>query len=187
MGPQDSSDGGRGGSKNGSGWDVGGWVRWLEGLRGSYERRMQTMCSVLEKGKYYVKTGRRPSIDGDEWSVVEKTLMYDFIWPLGGMFIWVKLNLRTHPLWKKAMPRELSHALWVFLTAKPFLVLVCPGDYFSPSEEIREEKGWQYFRICFAAVEEEDVESTSQSFTDGCNSFWGKKNLDDIKELLRND
>ena len=71
-----------------------GWIRWLEGLRGNYERRMQTMCSILEDGKEIVKAGRRKSMD-DEWSVVKKVRLYDFIWPLGGMFVWV--SLLPHP------------------------------------------------------------------------------------------
>ena len=181
MGPQTPGDGGRGGAKDGRGWSTAGWVRWLEGLRGNYERRMQTMCSILEDGKHQVKSGRRGSIS-EEWSVVEKSLMYDFVWPLGGMFVWVKLNFSTHPLYKKIPHDRLSHALWVYLTQKPNLLLLAPGQIFCPTEEIMEEEGWQYFRICFAAVDEPDVESTSNRFVAGCRSFWTKKSLDGIDE-----
>ena len=181
MGPQTPGDGGRGGAKDGSGWNTAGWVRWLEGLRGNYERRMQTMCTILEEGKYHVKSGRRGSIS-EEWSVVEKSLMYDFIWPLGGMFVWVKLNFSSHPLYKKISHDKLSNALWVHFTQKPFLILLAPGQIFSPTEEIMEEEGWQYFRLCFAAVDEPDVESTSNRFVAGCRSFWTKKSFDDIDE-----
>ena len=184
MGPQSVTDGGRGGTKDGSGWQVAGWVRWLEGLRGNYERRMQTMCSILEDGRHLVKSGRRQSIDG-EWSVVEKALMYDFTWPLGGMFIWVKLNLSTHPLYKKTRHDELANALWVYLTKKPYLILVAPGTIFSPTEEILTKEGWGYFRLCFAAVDEVDVAATSHRFVEAVRSFWTKKNLDDIEEIVR--
>lgn len=184
MGPQSPTDGGRGGSKDGDGWQMDGWVRWLEGLRGNYERRMQTMCSILEEGKAYVKSGRRQSISS-EWGVVEKALMYDFVWPLGGMFVWVKLNLQTHPLYKKISHDKLSHALWIHLTTDPFKILVAPGAIFSPTDEIKEEKGWAYQRICFAAVDEEDVEKTSKRYVDGMKSFWAKKSLDDIKESVQ--
>ena len=184
MGPQLSNDEGRGGSQDGKGWQMHGWVRWLEGLRGNYERRMQTMCSILEDGKYLVKSGRRQSIS-NEWSVVEKSLMYDFIWPLGGMFIWVKVELATHPLYKKTSHDKLAHALWIHLTTKPYLILVSPGTIFSPTDSIRNGKGWGYFRLCFAAVDEEDVSKTSHRFVEGFKSFWAKKNLDDIEESIQ--
>jgi DNA-binding transcriptional MocR family regulator len=184
IGPQSSKDGGRGGEKDGSGWQMDGWVRWLEGLRGNYERRMQVMCTVLEKGKYLIKSGRRQSIsslssDWEEWGVVEKTLMYDFAWPLGGMFIWVKINFQSHPLLKKVEHGKLAQALWFYLTTEKYKVLVSPGTIFSPTDEIREERGWAYFRLCFAAVDEDDVEKVSVRFVEGMKSFWGKKKLDE--------
>ncbi len=184
MGPQTSHDGGRGGSKNGEGWKVDGWVRWLEGLRGCYERRMQTMCGILEEGKHLVKSGRRQSMSTD-WGVVDKVLMFDFVWPLGGMFVWVKINLFTHPLYKKIEHVKLSHALWVHMTTEPHRVLVAPGLIFSPTPEIAKEKGWMYQRLCFAAVDEPDVEATSHRFVAACNSFWRKKDPKDIEESVR--
>ena len=184
MGPQNPTDGGRGGKKDGNGWQVTGWVRWLEGLRGDYERRMNTMCSILESGKQLIKSGRRPSMSED-WSVVDTVPMYDFIWPMGGMFVWVKLNFETHPLWKKTSHEKLSHALWVFLTTDKYLVLVAPGQIFAPTEEIRDDKSWAYFRLCFAAVDLPDVEKTSHRFVAGCKTFWRKKSLDDIEESVQ--
>ena len=181
MGPQTPSDGGRGGAKDGSGWQVDGWVRWLEGLRGNYERRMQTMCRILEEGKTLVKSGRRASMT-DEWSVIDSVPMYSFTWPLGGMFIWLKLNLETHPLSKKLAAEKLAHALWVHLTTEKYLVLVAPGTIFAPTDAIRKEKAWRYFRICFAAVENEEIESTSRRFVAGVRDFWGKKKVEDVED-----
>lgn len=151
MGPQSPADGGRGGSKDGSGWKVDGWVRWLEGLRGNYERRMNTMCKILEEGRFFVKstpnysTTIRSSIgsleevnhDTDDMEVLEKVPMFDFTYPLGGMFLWMHINLETHPLYNhpKIPHAKLSHALWVHLTEKPFLCLVAPGGIFSPTPE----------------------------------------------------
>ena len=94
MGPHDPKRG-RGGGKSHDGWQVDGWVRWLQGLRGNYERRMQTMCSILEEGKELIDFGRCISLE-NEWSVVNKVTLFDFIWPLGGMFVWsVPLVLST--------------------------------------------------------------------------------------------
>ncbi len=184
MGPQNRD--GRGGGKDDLGWKTDGWVRWLEGLRGNYERRMQTMCSIFEEGKQLVKAGRRQSIS-QEWSVVDTVPMFDFVWPLGGMFIWIRLNLETHPLWKKTTHEKLSRGLWIHLTTPKYLVLVAPGSLFAATETIREEKSFSYMRICFAAVDEEDVAPMSHRFVAGLKSFWGKKKLDDIEENMAND
>lgn len=181
MGPHNKH--GRGGGKNDAGWQVDGWVRWLEGLRGNYERRMNTMCRILDEGKQLVKSGRRKSIDNSqEWSVIDKIKLYDFVWPLGGMFVWVKVKFSTHPLWRKTTPEKLARALWIHLTTDKYLVLVAPGSIFAPTDEIRTEKSWAFFRICFAAVDEPDVEKTSHRFVAGVQSFWAKKSLEDIEE-----
>ena len=182
MGPHNNKSG-RGGGKDDGGWQTDGWVRWLEGLRGNYERRMQTMCSILDEGKEIVKSGRRKSIS-EEWSIVDKVPLYDFKWPLGGMFIWIHMNYETHPLWTKTTPQKLAQALWVHLTTPKYLVLVAPGSIFAPTEEIREKKSWAYFRICFAAIDEPDVEDMSKRFVAGVHHFWRQKSLDDFEGIL---
>ncbi len=181
IGPQPQDAGSHG---DGEGWQVTGWVRWLEGLRGAYERRMQTMCRILEDGSQLVKTGRRPSMSA-EWGVVDKVPMYTFTWPLAGMFVWVRLHLSTHPLYGATGHAKLSHALWVFLTTEPYRVLVAPGTIFCPTEAIAAEKGWMFYRLCFAAVDEADVRRTSERFVNGCRDFWRKKDLGDIEESIR--
>ncbi|KAI4257751.1 MAG: hypothetical protein LQ352_001526 [Teloschistes flavicans] len=184
MGPQNRN--GRGGGMDDLGWKTDGWVRWLEGLRGNYERRMQTMCQILENGKQLVKTGRRRSMT-DEWSVVDTVPMFDFVWPLGGMFMWIQMNYESHPLWKKTSPEKLARGLWIHLTTPKYLVLVAPGSLFAPTDQIREERSFAYFRICFAAADEADIAPMSHRFVEGCKSFWAKKSLDDIDEDVAED
>ncbi|KAF2455615.1 aromatic amino acid aminotransferase 1 [Lineolata rhizophorae] len=203
LGPQSSDDGGRGGRRNGAGWEVAGWVRWLEGLRGQYERRMQRMSDILDEGKTMPKAGRRRSLNEavaavaadaleadlavDGWSVVETVRMYDFVRPLGGMFLWVRFDFGTHPLARSgavAAPR-LSRALWVFWTTKPYLVLVAPGSMFSPTEEIRDSDSFNCFRLCFAAAPDAEVDSISSRFVDGARDFWRIKSAKKIDDLLR--
>ena len=170
-----------------AGYKTDGWIRWLEGLRGNYERRVQTMSQILRSNAHLVKAGRRPSLSGedgeDEWSVVSTSAMYSLPVPMGGMFIWLRLHLETHPLASKVELPKLAHALWVHLTTPKYLVLVAPGSMFAPTEEIRAESSWRYFRICFAAVDEELVEGMSHRFAEGCRSFWRKKNVDEVEEL----
>lgn len=195
MGPQTPTDPGRGGKKDGSGWDVSGWVRWLEGLRGNYERRMNEMCDVLDKGKYAVKSGRRRSLaqladgsdDEDEWTVVEKTELYSYSRPMGGMFIWLRFNFSAHPLFKDFDPAKLSRAFWIYLTHAPFLVLITPGIIFSPSDEIAETQGWRYYRLCFAAVKEEEITPLSKRFVEGVQAFFRIRDKEEIGKLLEED
>ena len=191
MGPQGHSDGGRGGAADGRGWKVDGWVRWLEGLRGNYERRMNTMCDILASGKHLVKAGRRTSFNevtsDDEWAVIEKAKIYDFVRPLGGMFVWVRFDFQTHPLHSRVPLPRLARALWVFWTAKPYLVLAAPGTFFAPTEEIRERDAWQCFRLCFAACNENELEDFSRRFADGAQAFWRIKKKEKIDELLKDE
>lgn len=192
MGPQSSSDPGRGGAADGSGWKVDGWVRWLEGLRGNYERRMDAMCKILADGKEAVKAGRRSSLsqiadEEDEWAVVEKTQIYDFVRPLGGMFVWVRFDFSTHPLKKEVSGARLAQALWVFWTNKPYLCLVAPGAIFAPTEEIKKNDSFNCFRLCFAACPEEELKDISHRFVDGAQAFWRIKSKEKIDKLLGED
>ncbi len=170
-----------------AGWQTDGWVRWLEGLRGSYERRMNTMCKHLEEGRFQVKQGTPIKPSESDWAVISKTEMYSFDWPRGGMFVWIQMHFESHPLASKVPLPRLSQLLWIFLTTKPHLVLVAPGTMFSPTKEIAEEKGWTYFRLCFAAVEEEEIKKSSIRFAEGVRAFWlikDQKRMEDIGKDL---
>ncbi|KAF7179224.1 hypothetical protein CNMCM7691_008155 [Aspergillus felis] len=171
-------------SKNKSGWKMDGWVRWLEGLRGSYEQRMQAMCISLEEGKYAIKgDGSEPSQSTEEsgWEVIDKVQMYDFTWPMGGMFVWIKVLFNTHPLNEKYSPETLSKAVWVHMTQEPFLCLMVPGDLFAPSEKALDQ-AWQYFRLCFAPMPEKDVAVITNRLVEGFRAFWQRKDLDGLDD-----
>lgn len=190
---------GKGPAPEGKGWNADGWVRWIEGLRGNYERRMNTMATILDEGKEAVKTGRRNSLsealaanslsdqEDDEWSVVEKSQMYSFDWPVGGMFLWVRLHFDTHPLAGKVPGPRLSRAMWIYWTIKPYRVLVVPGLIFSPTDAIREKEGWQYFRLCFAACDDDQLAPISKRFVDAVNAFWRIRTVKKIDEILTED
>jgi DNA-binding transcriptional MocR family regulator len=186
IGPQSKNDGGRGGSKDGQGWKVDGWVRWLEGLRGMYERRMNRMCQILDNGRFCLKQQTPIKADDSDWAVVSKVQQYEFNWPRAGMFVWVEMHFQTHPLWGEVGGPKMARALWIHLTTKPYLVLVSPGQVFSSTQEIAETEGWKYFRLCFAAVSEEEVGDCASRFVQGIESFWkikSKKVLDGIESL----
>lgn len=191
MGPQGSKDPGRGGATDGSGWKVDGWVRWLEGLRGNYERRMQIMCDALDGTKDVVKAGRRKSltnvVDEDDWTVVEKSQIYSFVRPLGGMFVWLRFDFKSHPLAKQVAASRLAQALWVFWTQKPFLCLVAPGSMFAATQAIRDKDSFNCFRLCFAACPEEQVKDISTRCAEGAQAFWRIKKKEKIDKLLEDE
>jgi DNA-binding transcriptional MocR family regulator len=170
-----------------AGWKVDGWVRWLEGLRGSYERRMNRMCALLEAGRFQLKQGTPLKVAESDWAVISKTAMYSFDWPRGGMFIWVKMHYETHPLYGQVEDTRLANAMWLFFITKPYLLLVSPGLIFSPTDEVRDQEGWKFFRLCFAAVEEEEVDRCSESFAKAVKAFWAikdKKELEGIEDSI---
>ncbi|KAJ5241245.1 uncharacterized protein N7469_002836 [Penicillium citrinum] len=167
------------------GWQMDGWVRWLEGLRGGYERRMQAMCTVLEENKFLFhqnsefSTTRSDSID--DWEVVDRVQMYQFVWPKGGMFAWVEILFDTHPLRSKYSAEKLSKALWIHLTKKPHLSLVGPGRIFAatPDSATRAHK---YIRLAFAPMDAEDVAPFTNRLVGGFRAFWQRKDLDGLDD-----
>ncbi len=179
------------------GWQMDGWVRWLEGLRGEYERRMNRMCTILDEGSFQLKQGTpvRPS-DAD-WGVITKTQLLSFEWPRGGMFLWLRMHFEAHPLWMA--PRSgrdgqdgvldgplFSMAFMLYLTTKPYLVLVSPGTMFSANDEIRDTLGWSYFRLCFAAESDENIDACSKRLVAGIQKFWKIKKVEELEDILRN-
>ena len=170
-------------------WQMDGWVRWLEGLRGDYERRMQTMCGILEEGMDHIHdpdTSTSPLTDpdvfadADDWSLISKTQIYTFTRPTAGMFIWLRLNLCTHPLAlsQRYTPQQLSRALWKHLTREPYLCLVGPGNMFATTPRAVEAAVY-FVRLCFAAMPEAEVAGVSRRLVRGVREFWGKRELDD--------
>lgn len=191
MGPTSNGDPGKGGSKDGSGWKVDGWVRWLEGLRGNYERRMQLMSSILEEGKYLIQDTRPKTNtfvpDDVDYEVVHKTQLYEFNYPMAGMFLWLRACYESHPLFNEVEHERLARALWIFLTTEPYLVLLSPGSIFCPTPEITAEKGWQYFRLCFAAVDDGVVQKHTESTVKAFQDFWAIDDVKTIDKLLEDD
>lgn len=103
------------------------------------------------------------------------------------MFLWIRFDFSTHPLAKKYDHKRLAHALWTLWTEKPYLTLVSPGEIFAPTQEVKERDAWQCYRLCFAAVSEDDLESISHRFVKGAQAFWRIKSPQRIEELLRDE
>ncbi|KAJ9217234.1 hypothetical protein DTO166G4_1289 [Paecilomyces variotii] len=192
MGPEAKEQSGRDVDLQGKhGWKMDGWVRWLEGLRGAYERRMQDMCTALEEGKYIVQDSTDRDLfnsmgDLSDWEVVNKVKMFDFVWPMAGMFVWMKICIDTHPLFSQLGGEKLCKALWIHLTRKPYLCLVAPGQMFAPTQKTM-DIAYQYMRLCFAPMAASDVTEASQKTVEGFKAFWqikDPKDIDDHEESM---
>lgn len=173
------------------GWQTAGWVRWLEGLRGQYERRMNRMCAILEANGTQLKQSTPARGPDADWGVITKTRLYDFDWPRGGMFLWLRMHFELHPLYGKPGSRgnvldgpALSTALMMLLTHKPYLVLVSPGMMFSATPDVARTEGWAYYRLCFAAESEENIDACSARFAKGVHRFWRIKKVEELEDLL---
>lgn len=169
-----------------TGWSTAGWVRWLSGLRGAYERRMTRMCTILDAGK----DGVRDVAVGRGTVVVHKTPRLTYSWPRGGMFAWVRVHLENHPLFAQpgedTLPwftgKNLGDALLLFLTKAPYKVLAAPGRMFAATDEVAATRAWGYFRLCFAAESEDRVDECSRMFVRGVADFF---DIDDVGEMER--
>lgn len=174
-----------------SGWRLDGWVRWLAGLRGEYERRMALMCSILEENTYQLKQSTPTRASDADWGVITKTRILTFDWPRGGMFVWARVHFENHPLYRT--PGEeipvldgptLANAFLIFTTHAPNLVLGSPGAMFSATPEIRAERGWSYVRLCFAAESDENIENGSRRYAESLQRFWRIKDVAAIEKLV---
>lgn len=154
------------------GWGPAGWVRRLEGLRDKYASRMITMATIFEENRFLRSEAGNLEI-------------FTFNWPLGGMFLWVKVNIFTHPLVSSVDPRRLTFALWILCVGHPYRILTIPGKDFATNSAIKDDHGYLYLRFCFAAVEETVLVAKSRSFVEACRHFWSIRAVADIDDILR--
>ncbi len=80
------------------------------------------------------------------------------------MFVWVR-PFRDAPALEGDRQRRCRDqpclaltAMMLFLTQKPYLVVAAVGLMFAANDKIRDEKGWAYYRLCFAAESEENID-----------------------------
>lgn len=179
------------------GWDVNGWVRWLEGLRSDYERRMQAMCTILHQKKHLV-TATVPAAPADAdagWHLLDAVPMYDLASPRGGMFVWIRVNLPSHPLFSSVPTAKLAAGLLFFLMTPPYLALSTPGHLFDPllhasPDEYRPRQAVAgddavFLRLCFAPIEASQIEEAADGFAEGFRAFWGIDDVAVIDKILK--
>jgi DNA-binding transcriptional MocR family regulator len=156
-------------------WGMDGWVTWLQSLRDVYEERMQAMCTILSEGQEAIIAS---SQDDDDIEVVSKTQLYSFTKPDGGMFVWVRINIASHPAYREFIKRgnskkDMLMKLWDWgaITQKS---LPSPGGIFAGAEECQLEAD-EFLRFCFAAIELEEVKDATKRWVLGIKAFWELK------------
>ncbi|KAF3918859.1 hypothetical protein ABW20_dc0102492 [Dactylellina cionopaga] len=167
-------------------WGMSGWITWLSLLRHQYEQRMNIMCSSLEESRQvtmiHLKNIRMKDengniMEGEKYSLVHKAVkeLYEFEKPMGGMFVWIRVYFEIHRLYDGTNGKEIMDALWNYLATPDFNCLVCPGAYFGANEELFDNEAWKYFRLCFAAVDIDDLKRSSENFGKGVKEFFELK------------
>ncbi|KAF5341482.1 hypothetical protein D9758_013938 [Tetrapyrgos nigripes] len=161
------------------GWGHEGLLRWFWGLRGVYTARRNWLCDILfaefdvcptpefmKMGKMgivddYVTfpKGHGPSGIGSSVDELEKSMMFSFSAPKGGMFLWIKLYLSHNPTFKalKAAGEEHPEGIWetkIWMEMIEEKVLLAPGSYHTPivgpNQRAKQEEGVAFFRLAFS-------------------------------------
>lgn len=168
-------------------WGMSGWVQWLATLRDVYASRMTSMCTALSANAMITTT-----CDDDDGTVmVGSTRMYDFDRPDGGMFVWVRVHIETHPAYAAftsagRSKREMMEALWKFVAATQH-ALPCPGWTFGATESIKQGPAAERMRFCFAAVEATEVVDATRRWGRGVQVFWEMEAEEIVDWVRRNE
>lgn len=152
-------------------WKMTGWIKWLESLRDVYEKRMRLMADTLEHGKEVILV----SSASPELEIITKSRMYSFKIPDGGMFIWVHVHIANHPAYQSFLARgntkfQAMRKLWewIAITQKS---LAGPGDIFAGHESTASDAS-ERFRLCFSAIELDEVLDATERWVKGICAFW---------------
>ncbi|CZR54869.1 related to aromatic amino acid aminotransferase and related proteins [Phialocephala subalpina] len=156
-------------------WGVKGFVRWIEGMRVNYEGRRNLLCEALAEGRD-ISIPIHTSANYSE----EKTLIraYDFNIPSAGMYLWVRVDVSSHPLSHRPFSLPASKIilrLWQHLVGAPYSLLILPGNVFYATPEVQkkfDEEKMGFFRLTYVAVEARDLTRIGEEFADGVKTFW---------------
>lgn len=153
-------------------WQSAGYIRWLKGLKVQYKHRRDFFIDCLAE-QFHLET--EPAIHGmyegcdvyhaSQRSRVDKSgylaekshpvVLFSFVPPASGMFVWLKINFDNHPALSTLGLEELENKLWVALAEAG--VLFGPGNMFSATPVSEKEEGFGHFRVSFSNAKLEDL------------------------------
>ncbi|KAI6593517.1 hypothetical protein MCOR12_007261 [Pyricularia oryzae] len=138
------------------------------------------MATVLEKGKYVITTSTTNGGGEDN-----KMAMFDFRWPIGGMFLWVEIKIKNHPFAVSVDLRRLMRDLWIKYIRPPYLVLTVTGDDFAETEAVKTGRGYKFLRFYFAAIKKDLFEEKPASFVPVYRDFWSIRRKKNVEKIIK--
>lgn len=125
-------------------WGHGGYLDWLVHIRMEYTRRRDVLLGACEKHLPREVVSWRP--------------------PMAGMFFWMKVDWRRHPLAKEMGVRELEDR--IFLHSVHHGALIIKGSFFRADGGKGEAGAGEdlFFRATYAAASEENIVEAVRRF-----------------------
>ncbi|KAI6264946.1 hypothetical protein MCOR28_011125 [Pyricularia oryzae] len=138
------------------------------------------MATVLEKGKYVIITSTTNGGGEDN-----KMVMFNFRWPMGGIFLWVEIKIKNHPFAVSVDLRRLIRDLWIKYIRPPYLVLTVTGDDFAETEAVKIGRGYKFLRFYLAAIKENLFEKKPAFFIPAYRDFWSIRRKENVKRIIK--
>lgn len=173
-----------------------GFTRWIAGLRVNYRTRRDVFCEILAEGRdlsalsaseesdatdqdLELATNKRKRRSAPESTTQKsgshkkrRTRMYDFVTPAGGMYVWVNLQLASHPLAHaphKLGDKEIVLRLWNYLLSEHKIITI-PGYVFGATPEVKSADN--FLRLTFVGTSEDELRLAARLFVRGVKEFW---------------
>jgi len=167
-------------------WKYEGYIRWLRGLGTQYTLRRDYFIDCLDdefdlqfafardgiwEGRdYYLASTKSGAKQMSE--KFDRKIMFSFVPPTSGMFVWLKLHFENVP--SSAQDESLEVQLWTQLAKAG--VLVAPGWFFSTDilSGSHSNNGQGHFRISFSNAELDDMKEAVKIFGKVLREFFGE-------------
>ncbi|KDR83779.1 hypothetical protein GALMADRAFT_110657 [Galerina marginata CBS 339.88] len=153
-------------------WQFKGYLRWLKGLAFQYKQRRDFFIDCLvEKFHMELAPASESLFDGSTVYVAYSTryhsekaarrILFSFVPPSSGMFIWLRLHLDNHPKVQEVGQEDLEMKLWIALAEGG--LLIGPGNMFAADKTKSAYPG--HFRVSFSNAEHENLKKAVDIFT----------------------
>ncbi|WVQ70021.1 uncharacterized protein L199_008245 [Kwoniella botswanensis] len=180
-------------------WGFEGYIRWLRGVKATYNMRKTWMCDAFEdtfhlefdqtnnsivRGLFPEGTktitcySKQPRNKWDEKKGLHGPALVTFTPPTAGMFVFLGVHVSEHPDYQDLLRKgeDATHVLvqklWTELADN--LVLFAPGWYFDAGgEHAIGGKGYGYFRLSFSIATYEETYKAIKTFSKVLDKFFG--------------
>ncbi|WWC89986.1 uncharacterized protein L201_004916 [Kwoniella dendrophila CBS 6074] len=177
-------------------WGFEGYIRWLRGVKATYNMRKTWMCDAFEDvfhlefdqnkslfpdgSKTITCYSKTPKNKWDEKKGLHGPALVTFTPPTAGMFVFLGVHISEHPDYDKLTRKgeDATHVLvqklWTELADN--LVLFAPGWYFDGGgEHAIGGKGYGYFRLSFSIATYEETYKAIRTFSQVLEKFFKTK------------